>query len=96
MRETEGEVECHIIGIVKSRKNAEVGYMSGVYDKTGNGPWFEGSMRGGGLLRSGGRGGWSETRVCVEVERSNGDRIQRVHNRRCCREIVQFLGPWYI
>ena len=50
MREAEYEVERHIIGVVESGEDAEVGYVSGVRDETGNGPWLEGSMRRGGRL----------------------------------------------
>ena len=48
MREAEYKVERHIIGIVESREDAEVGYVSDIRDETGDGPWLEGSMRSGG------------------------------------------------
>lgn len=50
MREAEGEVERHVIGIVEPGENAKVGYMPDVCDETGNGPRFEGPMRSGGRL----------------------------------------------
>jgi hypothetical protein len=50
VHEAEDEVECHVIGIVESRENAEVSYVSDVRDETGSGPQFEGSMRGKGGL----------------------------------------------
>ena len=46
MSETEGQVECHIIGIVESREDAEVSYVSYVHGETGNAPWFEGVRSG--------------------------------------------------
>ena len=48
MREAECEVERHVIGIVESREDAEVSYMSDIRDETGDGPRLEGSMRSGG------------------------------------------------
>jgi len=48
VREAECEVERHIIGIVESREDAEVSYVSDVRDETGDGPWLEGSMRSSG------------------------------------------------
>lgn len=38
MREAEYEVEGHIVGVVESREDAEVGYVSDVRDEAGNGP----------------------------------------------------------
>lgn len=38
MGEAEGQVERHVIGIVESRKDAEVSYMSDVHDEAGEGP----------------------------------------------------------
>lgn len=70
MGEAEGQVESHVIGIVESGEDTEVGYVPGVYGETGQGPWFEGGRRprGGRCLgsRSGGR-------VCVEVEGADDD-----------------------
>lgn len=42
MSEAEGQVERHVIGVVESRKDAEVSYVSDVHDETGKGPGFEG------------------------------------------------------
>ena len=51
MRETEGEVERHVISIVESREGTEVRYVSDVHDETGHGPWSKGSVGRGRLRR---------------------------------------------
>lgn len=38
MREAKGEVECHVIGIVEAREDAEVSYVSDVHGEAGGGP----------------------------------------------------------
>ena len=50
MRESKDEVECHIIGVVEPRENAEVSYVSNVHNEACNGPQFEGSTGSGGRL----------------------------------------------
>ena len=91
MHKAEAEVECHVIGIVESRKNAEVSDVSDVRDEAGNGQWFEGG-RGGRLGRRR-RRGRSGVGACVEVEGTDDNCIQCVHYRRCSGEVVKFLSP---
>ena len=38
MREAEDEVERNVVGIVESRENGEVGYVSDVRDEAGSSP----------------------------------------------------------
>jgi len=67
VREAENEVERDVVGIVESRENGEVGYVSDVRDEAGSSPWFEGPTSGGG------RRGGSGTGACVEVEHSDNN-----------------------
>ena len=43
MSEAEGQVKRHVVGIIESGEDAEVGYVPNIHDEAGECPWFEGA-----------------------------------------------------